>query len=120
MWWKISDRRRKIRWFRIRIIKNDERDHIENSESLRRIYIQQNRNNNDLVNTYIEVDANVVKNTELITSESLAWKITDTPDENFDTEEAISFDNLNIPVDCSDYDILEEEICIYPKMMRLG
>ena len=39
----------------------------------------------------------------------MAGKCTETPDENFDTEEAISFDDLNIPGDCSDYDILKEE-----------
>ena len=51
----------------------------------------------------------MVENTELSTSESVAGKITETPDENVDTEEAISFDDLTIPGDYSDYDILEEE-----------
>ena len=36
-------------------------------------------------------------------------KITETPDENVDTEEEISFDDLTIPGDYSDYNILEEE-----------
>ena len=55
------------------------------------------------------MDANMVKNTELSTSESVARKMTETPNENFDTEEDISFDDLTIPGDYSYYDILEEE-----------
>ena len=51
----------------------------------------------------------MVKKTELSTCELVARKITETPDENVDTEEEISFDNLNITGDYSDYDILEEE-----------
>ena len=51
----------------------------------------------------------MVTNTELSTSESVARKITETPDENFDTEEEMTFDDLTIPGDYSDYDILEEE-----------
>ena len=39
----------------------------------------------------------------------MARKITETPDENIDTEEEMAFDYLTIPVDYSDYDILEEE-----------
>ena len=35
-------------------------------------------------------------------------KMTQTPDENVDTEEEISFDYLPIPDDYSDYDIMEE------------
>ena len=49
----------------------------------------------------------MVKNTELSTSESVARKITETPDINFDTEEDMSFDGLNIPRNYSDYDILD-------------
>ena len=48
-----------------------------------------------------------MKNTELNTSESVAEKITKTRDENVDTEEAMSFGDLNFPVDYSDCDILE-------------
>ena len=33
----------------------------------------------------------------------------ETPDENVDTEEKISFDALTIPGDCSGYEILEEQ-----------
>ena len=51
----------------------------------------------------------MAKNTELITSESVARKITETPDENVDTEEEMYFDDLNIPGKYSDYDNLEEE-----------
>ena len=39
----------------------------------------------------------------------MARKITETPDENVDTEEEMFFDDLNIPGDYSDYDLLEEE-----------
>ena len=39
----------------------------------------------------------------------MSRNITDNPDENDDTEEEMVFDNLNIPGDYSDYDILEEE-----------
>ena len=62
----------------------------------------------------------MVKNTELSTSESVARKITYTPDENVDTEESMSFDDLTIPGNYSDYDILEEEKKLYPKMMKFG
>ena len=37
----------------------------------------------------------------------MARKIIETPDENFDTEEEMDFDDLTIPGDYSDYDILE-------------
>ena len=62
----------------------------------------------------------MVKNTELSTSESVARKDTETPDENVDIEEAMYFDDLTIPGDYSDYDILEEEKNLYPKMMKFG
>ena len=55
------------------------------------------------------METNVMKNTELSTSESVARKILDTSDKNVDTEEEMSFEDLNIPVDYSDYDILVEE-----------
>ena len=48
----------------------------------------------------------MAKNTELSTSESVVRKITETLDENFDTEEEIHFDDLTIPGDYSGYDIL--------------
>ena len=51
----------------------------------------------------------MVKNTELSTSESGARIITETPDENVDTEEEMDFDDLTITGNYSDYDILEEE-----------
>ena len=35
--------------------------------------------------------------------------MTETPDENFDTEGEMAFDDLTIPGDYSDCDILEEE-----------
>ena len=51
----------------------------------------------------------MAKTTELSTSESVPRKITETPDENVDTEEEISFGDLTITRDYSDYYILEEE-----------
>ena len=50
----------------------------------------------------------------------MAGKITETPDENVYTEEAMSFDDLNIPGDYSDYDIFEEGKELYPKMMKFA
>ena len=50
----------------------------------------------------------MVKNTELSTSESVAIKMTENPDENVDTEEEMYFHDLTIPGDYSDYDIWEE------------
>ena len=44
------------------------------------------------------------KNTEFSTSESVARTIIETPDENVDTEEAMSFDELTVPGDYSDYE----------------
>ena len=35
--------------------------------------------------------------------------MTETLDENIDTEEEMAFDDMTIPGDYSDYDILEEE-----------
>ena len=60
----------------------------------------------------------MVKNTELNTSESVARKITETTDGNVDTKEEMSFDDLTIPGDYSDYDILEKEK--RKKMMKFG
>ena len=51
----------------------------------------------------------MAKNTEWSTSESVARKITETPNENVDTEEEMYFYELTITGDYSDYDILEEE-----------
>ena len=51
-----------------------------------KILIAKNRENDDLVDTDIELEKNLVKNTELSTYESVARKIIETPDENFDTE----------------------------------
>ena len=39
----------------------------------------------------------------------MARKMTETPDENVDTEEEMDFDDLTITGGYSDYDILEEE-----------
>ena len=82
---------------------------MENPESLNRIDSQNNKENDDIVDIYIELKTNVVKNTELSTSELVARKISETPDENVYTEEEISVEQLTIPGDYSDDDILEEE-----------
>ena len=50
-----------------------------------------------------------MKNTELSTYESVTRKLRETPDENIDAKEEIPFDDLTIPGDYSDHDILEEE-----------
>ena len=53
----------------------------------------------------------VVRYTEkvhLSASGSVARKMTETPDENVDTEEEMYFYDLTIPCDYSDYDILEK------------
>ena len=65
----------------------DEIYRIENTESLKRIDKQQNRENEYPVDTDIELEINVTKNTELSTSESVVRKMTKTTDENVDTEE---------------------------------
>ena len=58
---------------------------IENKESLKSIDIQQNRENDDLVDTDIALETNMMRNAELSTSGSVARKIAETPDENVDT-----------------------------------
>ena len=50
---------------------NYERYQIENPELLRRVDSQQNRENDYHVDTYIELETNVVKNTKLSASESV-------------------------------------------------
>ena len=62
-------------------------------------------NNEGLENVVVQY----TENTELSTSKSVARKITEYPNENVDTEEEMFFDDLNIPGDYSDYDLLEEE-----------
>ena len=48
------------------------------------------------------------ENTELTTTEAVARKMTECLVENVDTEEEMDFDDLTIPDDYSDDDILEE------------
>ena len=48
------------------------------------------------------------ENTQLSTSESVARQMTETLDENFDTEQEIAFDEFTIPADYTDCDIFEE------------
>ena len=68
------------------------------------------RKNDDPVDTNIELETNVVKNTELSTSDSVAKQLIENPDENVDTEEEMDFDDLTIPRNYSDYDILEKKM----------
>ena len=49
----------------------------------------------------------MVENNELSTPESVSTKVIKTPDENIDIEEEIASDDLTIPGDYSDHDILE-------------
>ena len=49
------------------------------------------------------------ENTELITTESVVVQIKDSPVENSNIEEEMDFDDLTIPDNYSDCDILEEE-----------
>ena len=47
----------------------------------------------------------MVKNTEISTSESVARKMIETPNENVDTRKEMDFDDLTIPGGYSGYDI---------------
>ena len=55
------------------------------------------------------METNVVKTTESSTSEAMAIKIIDNSNVNVDTKEAMYSEDMNVPSDNSDYDILEEE-----------
>ena len=55
------------------------------------------------------VDVHSTENTELITTESVVVQIKDSPVENSNIEEEMDFDDLTIPDNYSDCDILEEE-----------
>ena len=50
-----------------------------------------------------------MKNTQLSHSTSVARQLTENPDAMVDTEEEMSFEELNITGSYRDYDILEEE-----------
>ena len=63
----------------------------------------------DSVDTGIDMETNVMKNTELSTSDSVARQLIENPDDMVDTEEEMDFDDLTITGNYSDYDILEEE-----------
>ena len=66
------------------------------------------------------MDVCLDQNNELITTDSIARQRTEIQVENVNTEEEIDFDDLTITGDYSDYDILEEEKGLYPKMMKFG
>ena len=55
------------------------------------------------------METNVVKNTELGNSNSVARRLKENPNEDVDAEEEMYFYDLTIPVNYSYYDILEEE-----------
>ena len=55
------------------------------------------------------VAVHYTENNELTTHESVEIEMTELPVENIDTKEEMAFDDLTIPGDYSDYDILEEE-----------
>ena len=69
---------------------------------------KKNRENDDPVDTDIELEKNVAKNTELSTSASVARKLIENTEENVDTEEEMAFNDLTVPSNYSDHDILEE------------
>ena len=61
------------------------------------------------VATDIDLDSNMTKNTELSTSTLVVRQLTENPYDMVDVEEEISYEDLTITGDYSDYDILEEE-----------
>ena len=61
------------------------------------------------VATDIDLDSNMTKNTELSTSTLVARQLTENPYDMVDVEEEMSYEDLTITGDYSDYDILEEE-----------
>ena len=63
----------------------------------------------DLVAADIDLESNLKKNIELSTSTLVARQLTENPDDMVDTEEEISYEDLTITGDYSDYDIVEEE-----------
>ena len=60
------------------------------------------------VDADIDLKTNVMKNTELSTSGSVARQLTENPDEMLDIEEEMDFDDWTNTGNYSDYDILEE------------
>ena len=71
--------------------------------------IAKNRDNDDPVDTDIELETNVVKRTELSTYDSVARQFIENLDANVDIEEEMDFYDLTITGNHSDYHILEEE-----------
>ena len=87
----------------------DERYQRENTELLKRIYSQKIWDDDDPVDTDIDTDMNVMKNTEWSTSASVARKLIENPDDMVNIEEEMYSDVLNITGKYCDYDILEKE-----------
>ena len=71
--------------------------------------ITKKRENDDPVDTDVELETNLAENAELSTSDSVARKLMENPDENVDTEEEMAFYYLTVPGNYSDYDIFGEE-----------
>ena len=66
-----------------------------------KVLIDKNIENDDIVDTDIQLETNVGEKTELSTSDSVAIKVTENIDENVDTEEEMDFDDLTIYGDYS-------------------
>ena len=69
--------------------------------------ISKKGDDDDTVDTDIDLETNVTNNTELSTSVSVARKLTENPDENVDIADDF-FNYLTFPAKCSAYDILKE------------
>ena len=81
----------------------------ENSELLKRIDSKKIVDNGDPVDTDINLETNVTKDTELSASVLVARQLTDNSYDMVDTEEKNSFDDLSITDNYSDYVFLEGE-----------
>ena len=75
---------------------------------IKRIGSQKEGDGDDPVDTDIDLETNVIKNSELSTSASMARKFTENLDDMVNTEEEMAFDDLTITGNYSDYDILED------------
>ena len=86
-----------------------ETDHREHTEILKRFDSLKIGDEDNPVVTNIDLETNVTKKTELITSALVARQLTENQYDKVDAEEEMSFENLTISGNYSDYDILEEE-----------
>ena len=86
----------------------DERYHREHPEILKRFDSQKIGDDDDPIDTDIDMETNVTKKTELSTSDLVVRQLTENQDDMVDTEEEMSFDDLTITGDYSGYGILVE------------